>query len=83
MVIRDLREYSYFQSKPCLMKARRILKEINPYLFAIAVKLFSDFEISKSENNTLLAKKIKVIKITRRLIFFMVSRFNRFGGTNF
>ena len=58
-------------------------KEINPYLFTIAVKLISDFVISKSENNTLLAKKISVIRITRRLIFFMVSRYNRFGGTNF
>jgi hypothetical protein len=52
-------------------------------LLTIAVSLFSDFDISKSENNTLLAKKINVIKITKRLIFFMVSRFDRFGASNF
>jgi hypothetical protein len=45
--------------------------------------LFSDFDISKSENNTFPAKKINVIKITKRLIFFMVSRFDRFGASNF
>lgn len=49
--------------------------EINLYLFVTAVILFSDFEISKSENKTLLAKKINVINITMRLRFFMVSRF--------
>ena len=58
-------------------------EELNPYLLTIAVILFSDFEISKSENKTLLAKKISVNKITKRLIFFMASRFNRFDATNF
>jgi hypothetical protein len=58
-------------------------KEFNPYLLAIIVDLISDFDISKSENNTLLAKKINVIRITKRFIFFMASRFNRFGATNF
>lgn len=56
---------------------------MNPYLLTNAVELISDFEISKSENNTLLAKKINVIRITKRLIFFMASRFKRFGATNF
>ena len=60
-----------------------LVKEINPYLLASMVTLFSDLEISKSENNTLLAQKIKTIKITKRLIFFMVSWFNRFDTSNF
>ena len=60
-----------------------LVKEINPYLLASMVTLFSDLEISKSENNTLLAQKIKTIKITKRLIFFMVSWFNRFDTYNF
>lgn len=46
--------------------------EINLYLFTITVTLFSDLEVSKSENKTLLAKKINVINITIRLKFFMV-----------
>lgn len=49
----------------------------------MAVVLFSGFEISKSEKNTTLAKKTRVIKITKRLIFFMVSRFDRFERSNF
>jgi hypothetical protein len=53
-----------------------ILKKTNPYLLARAVVLLSDLDISKSENNTLLAQKIKAIKITKRLIFFMVVDFN-------
>ena len=60
-----------------------LVKETNPYLLAIMVTLFSDLEISKSENNTLLAQKIKTIKITKRLIFFMAIWFNRFDTSNF
>jgi len=53
------------------------------YLLTIAAVLFSDFTISKSENKTLLAKKIKVISRIILLRFFMVSRFIGFGLANF
>lgn len=55
-----------------------LINGLTLYLFSTALTSFSDFEISKSENNILLAKKINVIKITMRLRFFMVScRFDR------
>lgn len=49
-----------------------LLNTINYYLLTIAVALFSDLNISKSENKTLLAKKINAIKSKMRLTFFMV-----------
>jgi hypothetical protein len=43
----------------------------NPYLLAMVVELSSDLNISKSENNTWLAKKMRAIKSTMRLKFFI------------
>ena len=51
----------------------------NSYLLAIVVVLPSDLNNSKSEDKTLVAKKIKAIKRTTRLTFFIISRLGRFG----
>jgi len=45
----------------------------------MVVVLSSDLNNSKSEDKTLVAKKIKAINRTTRLTFFIISRLNRFG----
>ena len=62
---------------------KRFALNKNPYLLTITVCLSSDLKISKSEDKTLLAKKIRAINSTMRLKFFMISSLNRFEIANF